>query len=156
MRLVYQRDDLGLLQARFVPVGRSLPGATTPVREIVGSVPPVLTATDRLVYAAQVLQEEAGALPVRYGGEVGILSEHDVARAVADGLDPKVAHVGGSMTREVVTVTPDVTLIEVARIMVDEGIRHIVIVHRETPIAVVSVLDVLAALLAETAPRVGA
>lgn len=157
MRLVYQRDDRGLLQARFVRTSQRSRGSDVTVREIIGSTPPVLTARDRLSEAAGVLHRESrGALPVRDGAEIAILSEHDVSRAVAQGLDPRTSRVASVMTRDVTTVTADTPLIDAARTMVDQRIRHVVVMHRDTPIAVISVLDVLGALIPATAPQVGA
>lgn len=153
MRLVYQRDDRGLLQARLIATPSSWPQAHDPVRSIVRRTPPVLTANDRLREAAARLEEEGtGALPVRDGAAVGIISERDIANAVGYGLDPRTAQVASVMSRDVISVTPDTPLIDVARLMAEHSIRHVIVTHRQTPIAIISVLEVLQALLPPRRP----
>lgn len=154
MRLVYQRDDRGLLQARLIATPSGWPNAHQPVRSIVRRTPPVLTANDRLREAATRLEEEGtGALPVRDGAAVGIISERDIANAVAYGLDPRTARVASVMTRDVISVTPDTPLIDVARLMAEHSIRHMIVTRRQTPIAIVSVLEVLQAVLPPRGPN---
>lgn len=90
------------------------------------SVGPDATLRD----VARVLDGNAiGAVAVLDGTTlVGLLSERDVARALARGADPDVDLVDTWMTRSPVTARPDDHIIEVALQMLDEGIRHLPLV----------------------------
>lgn len=95
---------------------------------------------------AEVLtREEVGAVVVT-GAQpmVGIVSERDIVRAIADGADPDEERAEDVMTFEVVTVPSDATIDEVARQMVEGGIRHLPVVDDAGPVGIVSIRDVLA------------
>lgn len=90
-------------------------------------------------------REEIGAVVVK-GAQplVGIVSERDVVRALAEGADPDEERAEDVMTYEVVTVGPDATVAEVARQMVDGAIRHMPVVEDGAPVGIVSIRDLLA------------
>jgi len=77
----------------------------------------------------------------------GILTERDVLRAVAAGVDPDRADVGGLMTRDVVTAGPDWDVAEAAATMAEHRVRHLVVYEGGHLLGVLSVRDVLPALL---------
>ena len=80
--------------------------------------------------AARVLAAEAiGAVAVMDGTTLlGVLSERDVARALARGADPDVDRAETWMTSSPMTARPDDHILEVALQMLDEGIRHLPLV----------------------------
>ena len=86
------------------------------------------TATIR--EAARVLEANGiGAVAVLDGTAlVGLLSERDVARALAHGAQPDIDATETWMTRSPVTARPDDPILEVALQMLDEGIRHLPLV----------------------------
>lgn len=59
---------------------------------------------------------------------VGILTERDAVRLVAEGVDPDSTLIGPIMSRPVVTVKLGTTLHKAAMLMKEERIRHIVVV----------------------------
>ncbi len=78
---------------------------------------------------------------------VGILTERDVLNAVATGADPEDVVVQEIMTADVVTVGPDWDLIEAAGEMARRRIRHLVVYDGGQLLGILSVRDVLPALL---------
>jgi len=78
---------------------------------------------------------------------VGILTERDVLTAVASSDDPEVVSVEQIMTADVVTVGPDWDLVEAARVMASRRIRHLVVYEGGQLLGVLSVRDVLPAVL---------
>lgn len=109
----------------------------------------VLTASpaDTLRQAARAMDERGvGSVVVLDGGDLaGILTERDLLRATARGVDPDTAVVGDHMTREVVTAEADWEVYEAAAEMTDHHIRHLVVTRGSDVIGVVSVRDLLLA-----------
>lgn len=100
--------------------------------------------TDNLRAAAERMwTQQTGSLLVMEDGKlVGILTERDVLRAVARGLDPNTTVVGDVMTADVVTVAADTPLRDVAREMAHRWIRHLPVVDGTEVVGVVSIRDV--------------
>ena len=59
------------------------------------------------------------------GAETGIVTSTDVIDAVADGLDPREAHVEDLMTSPVESISVDLRLEEVAAMMTNYDINHL-------------------------------
>jgi signal-transduction protein with cAMP-binding, CBS, and nucleotidyltransferase domain len=113
-----------------------------------------LTAGTRecLSDAAQRMRENGvGSLAVMSDDDrmVGILTEHDLVRAMADGLPPRGTSVASCMTAELVTVDMETDASEAAALMVAKGIRHLPVMDRDSPIGMISARDLL---LLETWP----
>jgi CBS domain-containing protein len=77
-----------------------------------------------------------------YGRLIGIVTERDLTRAVAGRVHTSEARVREWMTPEPVTLTKDASPAEAARIMLEQGFRHIPIVEDEHTIGIVSIRDV--------------
>ena len=102
--------------------------------------------------AAERMHENAiGALLVTSeGGKViGLITERDVIAALALGADPSRAKVKYYMTpwTDVITITPDVTIEEALKVMIENGIRHLVVVQGDRVVGILSMRDLCAALL---------
>ena len=82
----------------------------------------------------------------------GVLTERDVLKLVASGADPDETKVDEIMTPDVVTVGPNWDLVEAAREMAERRIRHLVVYDGGQLMGVLSVRDVLPALLPQTSP----
>ena len=83
-----------------------------------------LRAASRLMHTTSI-----GALGVRGPhGLVAVLSERDVLDALAQGADPDVATVGQHMSSTMVVARPGDTLLDVALVMLEDGIRHVPVV----------------------------
>ena len=77
-----------------------------------------------------------------YGRLIGIVTERDLTRAVAGRVHTSEARVREWMTVDPVTLSKDSSPAEAARIMLDNGFRHIPIVEDEHTIGIVSIRDV--------------
>jgi CBS domain-containing protein len=96
-----------------------------------GSATLIATApTTTLRAAAQELyRADIGILAVRDEGHlVGLLSERDLVRAVAHHADLDTLTVAEAMSSPPVTARPDDPVLDVALVMLDDGIRHLPLV----------------------------
>lgn len=100
--------------------------------------------------AAVLSDNLVGALVVGHPAEViGIVSERDLVRAVADGLDLDDDRVREVMSEPVETIDADAVLDDAARLMLRDEIRHLVVTEGGVAVGIVSMRDVLAAMLQE-------
>jgi len=124
-----------------------------------GAVVHTIRAESTLEEAAGALTEKrVGALVViADGGPIaGVLSERDIVREVARrGASCMRDHVGGVMSRDVVTADPTETVDEGLARMTDRRIRHLPVVDGGRLIGIVSIGDLvkhrIAAVEAEAA-----
>jgi CBS domain-containing protein len=94
--------------------------------------------------AAQAMREGkiSSVLVTEDGYLIGILTERDMVKAVAEGIDTEVVHVRDYMTPTPVAVSPDTTVEEAVQIMMDKGFRHLPVVDGERELkGVVSIRD---------------
>jgi CBS domain-containing protein len=88
-------------------------------------------------------RNQTGSLLVLDDGRLtDIITERDLLRALALGVDPGTATVDAVMTAEVFTVLPDMPLREAAREMASRWIRHLPVVEEGRLLGVVSMRDV--------------
>ncbi len=80
-------------------------------------------------------------------GGPGILTERDVLRALAAGVDPDATAVAGYLTSSAVTAAPGWSLEAAATAMLDGGFRHLIVVDGGRTVGVVSVRDLMRARL---------
>ena len=93
--------------------------------------------------AAKMTEQGIGAVVVSdFGRMIGILSERDIMRAVADRVHSSEARVREWMTPDPVTATPDTPVDEAGRTMLEHGFRHLPVVEGERAIGIVSLRDV--------------
>lgn len=104
---------------------------------------------DSLRSAASLMWgHQTGSLLVMSGDDLrGIVTERDVMKAVARGLDPETTPVSAVMTTALITVTPDTDLPTAARLMADRWIRHLPVVVENQVLGVVSQRDLVGVLL---------
>jgi len=109
-----------------------------------------LTAT---VFEAVALMDEkrTGSVLVREAGKpvAGIFTERDLMRRVVRlGRDPKATTMKDVMTPDVRSVPMTESTLEVLRVMVEYGYRHMLVMETETqPWGVVSIRDLMAWLI---------
>ena len=77
-----------------------------------------------------------------YGTLVGIVTERDLTRAVAGRVHSSEARVREWMTSDPITLAPGATADEAAKIMLDNGFRHVPIVDDGRAVGIVSIRDV--------------
>lgn len=94
--------------------------------------------------ASRMQFTEVGSLVVFEGGRfVGIITERDLTRAMADGVDPEGTPASRYMTEDPVVVTPDTDTREAVTRMIDLGVRHLPVVVGDHVVGMVSARDLL-------------
>ena len=110
-------------------------------------------APEASVYEAieTMAEHGVGALPVIDAGQLaGIVSERDYARKVIlQGRSSRDTAVHEIMTTRVVTTTPSQTVDECMGTMTDRRIRHLPIVEAGRVVGMISIGDVVKAIIAE-------
>jgi CBS domain-containing protein len=127
--------------------------ATDPVGTVVSTPVATVRPTATLREAARLLAAaRVGLLVVLdHRGVRGVLSERDVVAAVADGEDVEIERVADYLVDDLVTVDEKVSIDAAARTMSEAELRHLTVAREGEVIGVVSIRDVVAALLDETA-----
>lgn len=95
--------------------------------------------------AAKMRQQQTGSLLIMDGSKLsGIVTERDLLKVVGDGQDPKAVSIRDVMTPDPVTIDPDSTIKEAARIMFDKWFRHLPVTTSDgTVVGVISLRDLL-------------
>ncbi len=100
--------------------------------------------------AQRMVADDVGSLAVVHDGDlVGIFTERDVLRSVADGLDPHVSRVSEVMTPDPDSLSPDITVEDAAAWMMAAGYRHLPVIADGNLIGMVSIKDIMWAMLEE-------
>ena len=98
--------------------------------------------------ARKMWKQQTGSLLVMDAEELlGIVTERDILKAVATGIQLEETSVGETMTKDVITIHPGASLREAARVMTDKWIRHLPVVERGKVVGIISQRD-LAGVLA--------
>jgi CBS domain-containing protein len=103
--------------------------------------------------AARMVERSVGAVLVLDGERLaGILTERDVLRAVAGGIRDD-AVVRDWMTTDPDTIDPDDSTEHAATLMMHGGYRHIPVTQGQAVVGILSIRDLMALALADSAPR---
>ena len=95
--------------------------------------------------AKKLLEKRVGALAVVDGTTVvGVISERDVVRAVAGGADPTTLKAFQYLTATVKTARTTDDTDDIARQMLDAGVRHLPVTDDHGLVGMVSIRDLLA------------
>lgn len=126
----------------------------TPVSEIrrvmAWPVATVETSASLNEVAEALAADEIGALCVTDDGRLaGIVSERDVVVHLAANADPSHLTAGQIMTGDLVTVSPEDTVLDAARQMGEAGVRHLPVLEDRRICGIVSMRDLFAVLLGE-------
>jgi CBS domain-containing protein len=122
------------------------------LRDLVSGTPFFCGPDTSLLEVARSMAERGhGSVAVIEGRDlVGIVTERDVVRAVADGVDLANEPVRTRMASEPDVFAPDVDVFEAGEFLLESGYRHLPVVEEGTLLGVVSLRDLLAAVLAST------
>jgi len=98
---------------------------------------------------ARMNEENVGAVAVCEGTKlVGIFTERDVLRLAGEGSQFGELKLADVMTKQVLTLSPDVDIIDAARLMREKKIRHVPVVVDGNLLGIVGIRDVMGALVA--------
>lgn len=116
------------------------------VHESVVTVGPTHTIAE----AVRVMVERnVGCAVVITDDTPGVISERDVMRAVASGKDLTSTTVADHMTWNAVVATREWDSVVAAQSMLDGGFRHLIVMDEGREIAILSIRDLVAAMIAE-------
>lgn len=121
------------MKVRELPPGRLL------------SVDPQTSVAD---VARQMKADDSDSVAVMSEGRlVGIITERDLVRAIADGIDPRQVRADVVMTADPATVDADEEVAVVAVKMIRLGVRHLPVVNKAgKPVGLVSARNLVAIL----------
>jgi CBS domain-containing protein len=93
--------------------------------------------------ATKMVARGVGSVVVSdFGRLIGILTERDMLRAMADRTHPSQARVREWMTTEPITATESMQPAEAATIMLEQNFRHLPVVDGNRAVGMVSIRDV--------------
>ncbi len=97
--------------------------------------------------AAQMISDASvGCVLVGDGSTLeGVVSERDIVRAVATGLDLDTTTLAAVESTRLVWATPESTIADVADEMMQDYVRHVLVGHNGQAVGIVSMRDVIAA-----------
>ncbi|MEZ5081096.1 MAG: CBS domain-containing protein [Thermoleophilia bacterium] len=95
--------------------------------------------------AARMVQNNTGAAVVMDHSLPGpaVVTERDLLRAVAQGLDPQTEHVADHMTSRLVTAGPTWSVEKAGDLMVQHGVRHVLVFDGPDLVGILSMRDVV-------------
>ncbi len=116
----------------------------TTIGEMMARDPLAVAPEDTIGEAAQKMVERGvgSAVVLDYGRLIGIFTERDMLRAVADRVHSSEARAREWMTPDPVTASESTSAADAARTMLENGFRHLPVVEGERAIGVVSLRDV--------------
>jgi CBS domain-containing protein len=115
------------------------------------TVEPTLPITE---VAKRMVAKDVGAVLVFDEGALcGILTERDVLRAVADGIDEASTPVRDRMTANPETLDADDTTEHAAVLMIHGGFRHLPVMQEGEVVGVLSIRDLMRVVLEDSVPR---
>ena len=133
------------MYGQSVHAGRALDSVRTVMRWPVATVETVASLNE---VAEGLAADEVGALCVVEGDALaGIVSERDVVDHLAAGGDPAHLTAGEVMSSDLLTIGPDATVLEAARMMDEGQVRHLPVLAHGQIAGMVSMRDLFAALL---------
>ncbi|HEX9823422.1 MAG TPA: CBS domain-containing protein [Actinomycetota bacterium] len=92
--------------------------------------------------AKRMWEQQTGSLLVLDGEDlVGIVTERDILKAVATGVEMGSTRISEVMTKDLITVDPGTSLREAAAVMTDKWIRHLPVLEGGRLVGVVSQRD---------------
>jgi CBS domain-containing protein len=130
----------------------NLPRAgASPVR-LFTAAPITSVSRDATIYEAAdaLAAADVGALVVEAGDEpVGIVTERDLVRVVAERRDPDATLVGDVAQTALVQCDVAATVAQVAELMMDHYIRHVLVERHGRLVGIVSARDLLGAYVSD-------
>jgi CBS domain-containing protein len=103
--------------------------------------------------ARRMVAKDVGAVLVLDQDDlVGILTERDMLRAVADGITD-TTRVADRMTSDPETIGPEESIEHAAVLMIHGGFRHLPVVEGGAVVGMLSIRDLMRVVLEDSVPR---
>ncbi len=103
--------------------------------------------------AKRMVAKDVGAVLVNDGERlIGILTERDVLRAVAEGIEADTT-VADWMTRDPDTLDLDESTEHAAVLMIHGGFRHLPVMDKDEVVGMLSIRDLMRVVLEDSVPR---
>lgn len=114
------------------------------VKEIMSTKLKIIEPGETIRFAAQVMSKYGiGSLIVVDSFELsGIITERDILKAFAAGKSPDTL-IKNIMTKKVITITPETTLEEAAKLMIKHGIKRLPVCKDNRCIGMVTATDLM-------------
>jgi CBS domain-containing protein len=74
---------------------------------------------------------------------VGIITERNILKSIADGLDPELTTVEEVMTKNVITIEPDKTIDDAVGLMAQHGIKKLPVVDGSKLVGIITASDII-------------
>jgi CBS domain-containing protein len=74
---------------------------------------------------------------------VGIITERNILKSIADGLDPELTTVEEVMTKNVITIEPDKTIDDAVGLMAQHGIKKLPVVDGDKLVGIITASDII-------------
>ena len=119
------------------------------VRELMSTPVAMVALGDSLGHVVEELAANViGAVMVTTDTHcVGIITERDLIEHLGNGANLENLTAEEILTSDLVTVTPQTTVAEAGRMMIEAGIRHLPVADDDDVIGLISVRDILAVLV---------
>lgn len=98
---------------------------------------------------AKMINHEVGAVLVNAGGKPeGIITERDlIKRIIYEGKDPSKFRCGEIMSKPLITVDPDASILKAIALMKERGIRRVVVAKEGKAVGIVTEKELIRNLL---------
>jgi CBS domain-containing protein len=115
------------------------------VREIMTRKVRTITPNSSLKQAASVMTKlRIGSLIVMDRSRpLGIITEGDISRAIAKGLDPTKDRVMSITSKPLITIAGDLRVEEAARVMTSAGVKKLPVVEKGKLIGIITQTDIV-------------
>jgi CBS domain-containing protein len=116
------------------------------VREVMADVKVHLDPADHLREAARALSAARTGLGVVDPDGGAVITERDVLRAIAEGVDLDASPVSDWMTPHPIAVAPESSLDDACALMIERNVRHLLVREGSELVGVLNMRDVVGVL----------
>lgn len=118
------------------------------VRDIMTKSVKTAKLNDKVIEAVRKMNKfNIGSIVVLKGRRpIGILTERDLLKRIVEpGMDPSIVEVKGIMSSPVVTINPETSIEDAARLMTKKGIKKLLVVEDNKLVGIVFSMDLMRA-----------
>ncbi len=140
--VIHVIDKVLLLREPRAPVPESYQVKSYMIREF-HTISSEASVVDAAASMAADVNQEGYAIVLEAGKPVGIITENDIVnKVVAKTLDPATTKVNQVMSSPLITIDPDIDLLEASEFMRKRGIRKLIVAREEIVYGVITASDI--------------